>query len=103
VPVSYSAVKLWQQKLHPRDPETNEKWSWWGADIKYVPICSGLIKKTEWVTPEAKTVGLGPVLYLYTMKSFAWLFLFLILLNIPLMVFYVNGQGPYAKERVSSG
>jgi hypothetical protein len=55
------------------------------------------------VTPEASSIGLGAVLYLYTMKAFAWLFLLLTLLNIPLMIFYVNGQGPYAKERVSSG
>lgn len=103
LPVSYVAVKDWARRLHPRNPETGEKWSWWDADLKYVPIASGMIKKTEWVTPEAKAVGLGPVLYLYTMKAFAYLFLLLTLLNIPLFVFYVNGQGPYAKERVSSG
>jgi len=103
VPVSYAAVKDWARRLHPRDPETGEKWSWWDVDLKYVPLASGMIKKTEWVTPEAKTVGLGAVLYLYTMKAFAWLFLLFTLLNIPLFVFYVNGQGPYAKERVSSG
>ena len=91
IPVSYAAVKDWARRLHPRNPETGDKWSWWDVDIKYVPLCSGMIKKTEWVTPEAKTVGLGPVLYLYTMKAFAYLFLLFTLLNIPLFIFYVNG------------
>jgi len=38
VPVSYRQVKKWQKEMHPRNPETNEPWKWWDAEIKYIPI-----------------------------------------------------------------
>ena len=89
--------------MHPRDPETKEPFDWFGADIKYLPLLEGQIKKTEWVTPPAKAIGLGPVLYLHTMKAFAYLFGFFALINLPIILLYVNGQGPAGLARVQSG
>jgi len=86
--------------MHPRDPETKEPFDWFGADIKYIPLFEQQIKKTEWVTAPAKAIGLGPVLYLHTMKAFAYLFGFFALINIPIILFYVNGQGPAGLARV---
>lgn len=77
--------------MHPRDPETKLEYDWWNADISFLPLFKKQVKITEWVTPEAKAIGLGPVLYLHTMKVFAWLFVFFTILNIPLFMFYVNG------------
>ena len=37
--LSYTAVKVWQSKMHPRDPETKEEFKWWSADLKYLPLC----------------------------------------------------------------
>lgn len=85
--------------MHPRDPETKKDYDWWNADISFLPLFKKQVKITEWVTPEAKAIGLGPVLYLHTMKVFAWLFVFFTILNIPLFMFYVNGQGPSAGKQ----
>ena len=62
-----------------------------------------MIKKTEWVTPPAKGIGLGPILFHHSMKVFTYLFLFFALLSIPLMTFYAKGQGPVGLEKVKSG
>jgi hypothetical protein len=83
--------------MHPRNPETKEPWNWWHADIKYIPIFACQIKKSEWVTPEAKSTSMGQVMFLHLMKAFAYLFIIYSVLNIPLMFFYVNGAGPIAK------
>jgi hypothetical protein len=88
--------------MHPRDPETNEPYDWWDADIKHIPIYKKQIKKSEWVSQPAKDIGLGPVLFLHTMKAFAYLFCFFTILNIPLFMFYVKGQGPASLDRVES-
>lgn len=102
--LSYAAVKAWQSKIHPRDPENdNAEYVWFSADLKYLPICLACIKKTEWITPEARAIGLGPVLFLHTMKVFAYLFFFFFLVNLPIIFFYSKGQGPASLERVSSG
>ena len=90
-PLSYTAVKEWQFKMHPRDPETKLPYDWWKADLKYTPIYSKQIKKSEWVTQPAKDIGLGPVLFLHTMKAFAYLFSIFVALNIPLYMFYTKG------------
>jgi hypothetical protein len=34
------------------------------------------------------------------MKAFVYLFIIYAVMNFPLMLFYVNGAGPIAKERV---
>lgn len=86
--------------MHPRNPETHEPWKWWDADIKFTPILASQIKKSEWVTEEARTVSLGQILYLHHMKAFIYLFCIYAALNFPLMLFYVNGAGPIAKQRV---
>jgi hypothetical protein len=52
--------------LHVRDRENREKFNWQEADIKYLPISKSSIKKTEWLTPAAKEMGLGPTLFLMT-------------------------------------
>ena len=86
--------------MHPRNLETKEPYSWWDAEIKFTPLMASHIKKSEWVTSEAKSMSLGQVLFLHCMKAFAYLFLLFTILNLPLMLFYVNGAGPVAKERV---
>ena len=88
--------------MHPRNPETHEPWKWFDADIKYIPLLASQIKKSEWVTNEAKSMSLGQTLYLHLMKAFAYLFIIYAIMNFPLMLFYVNGAGPIAKERVQS-
>ena len=85
--------------MHPRDPETGEPFSWWNADIKYMPLFQMQIKKSEWVTEEARKIGLGPVLFLHSMKALAYLFLFFSLINIPLLMFYLRGE-PAADDGV---
>jgi len=90
--LSYKAVKEWQSKMHPRDRENDyAEFDWFSADLKYLPISLGCINKTEWVTPEARAIGLGPTLFLYTMKAFAYLFLFFFLINLPIVFFYTKG------------
>lgn len=101
--LSYKQVKEWQKRMHPRHPETKLPFNWFSADISYLPVSSYFIKKEEWVTEEAKQIGLGATLYLHTMKALAYLFLFFSLINIPLFMFYVNGQGPQALAKVQSG
>lgn len=86
--LSYKEVKIWQSRMHPRDPETKEPFSWWSADLKFIPLFSAQVKASEWVTEPARAIGLGPVLYLHTMKALAYLFLFFTLVNIPLMLSY---------------
>jgi hypothetical protein len=87
--------------MHPRDPQNDhDEYSWFTADLKYLPLCLFCVKKTEWVTPEARAIGLGPVLFLHTLKVFAYMFLFFFLLNLPILLFYSNGQGPASLERV---
>ena len=98
--LSYKAVKEWQNKRHPRDPETGEPFSWWSAELKYMPLFSLQVKKSEWVTEPARAIGLGPVLFLHTMKALAYLFLFFTLINIPLFMFYLKGEGPAAEGGV---
>jgi len=40
----------------------------------------------------AKDIGLGPSIYLLTLKAWLRLFLFLTLLNIPLILLYYSGE-----------
>lgn len=101
--MSYKKVKQWQATIHPRHPETKEPYHWWDADVKYVPVFAQQIKKKDWITEEARQIGLGAVLYLFTMKALAYLFLLIAIINIPLFMFYVNGQGPVAASRTKSG
>lgn len=75
------------------DREEKERFHWWHADISYLPLFASKIKKSEWVTPCAKEIGLGPTLFLMTMKAFFWIFCLLAILNIPLMIFYTGGSG----------
>jgi hypothetical protein len=89
--------------MHPRDKETKEPYSWWGADLKYMPLCSFQVKNSEWVTDEAKSIGLGPVLFLFTMKALAYLFLFFTIINIPLMMLYVKGEPTVEDEVAPAG
>jgi hypothetical protein len=86
-------------EMHPRNPENHEPWYWWDADIKYIPIFGCQIKKSEWVTPEAKSMSLGQTMFLHMMKGFTYLFIIFFCLNLPLMFFYANGAGPIAKTR----
>mmetsp|Transcript_38813 Transcript_38813/g.58999 ORF Transcript_38813/g.58999 Transcript_38813/m.58999 type:complete len:173 (+) Transcript_38813:1237-1755(+) len=103
MPLSYKKVKAYQEKMHPRDPETKAAFPWFDTDISFLPMTSKMIKKTEWVTEGAKGIGLGPTLFLFTMKAFIYMFLVFIILSIPLMMFYAKGQGPIGLEKVKSG
>lgn len=109
--LSYRQVKRHQYKYHPRDRQRKRKFPFCRVDIKYLPFCCcwlfrcpcNQIKKTEWVTPCAKEIGLGPILFLYTMRAFAWLFIILFIINLPLIFFYVKGLGPANEGRPASG
>jgi len=92
--LSYTKIKAYQAKMHPRDQETKEPFPWWSSELGFMPILDSQVNEAEWVTKEAKELGLGPVLYLYTMKALAYMFLVFTILNIPLFMFYVNGLGP---------
>jgi hypothetical protein len=70
--------------------------------LKYMPLASFQVKKSEWVTEAARAIGLGPVLYLHTMKALTYLFLFFTLLNVPLLLFYLKGSGPAPTDQVQS-
>ena len=89
--LSYRKVKDNQYFKHPHNRNTKKKFHWWYADLKYFPLCCSRVHKTsDWVTPCAKEIGIGPTMFLLTNKAFAWLFFFLFILNIPLMIFYSN-------------
>jgi len=75
-----------------REKDIVEPYNWWDADLKYMPLSSCQIKNSEWVTDEARAIGLGPVLFLFTMKAWAYLFLFFSLINIPLFMLYFKGE-----------
>ena len=88
--LSYKKVLKHRFDHHPYDRNTGEKFSWWSTDISYFPCCcSSLVGSKNWVTPAAKEIGLGPSIFLMTMKAFSYLFLLFFLLNIPLMFFYL--------------
>ena len=86
--------------MHPRDRLRKKNFGCCD-DISYIPFFSSMIKKTHWVTPVAREIGLGPTLFLMTMKAFAWLFLFFFLCNIPLILFYYKGSEIANKGRTT--
>lgn len=79
--------------MHPRDRQKKEKFDPINADLKFLPLSMCQIKKSEWVTPCAREIGLGPTLFIITHKALAYLFAFFLLINIPLMFFYGKGSG----------
>ena len=93
-PLSYQKVQVHKYDSHPRDRYNQEEFKGWcDADISYIPFwCDPLVWQDEWVTPVAREIGLGPTLFLMTLKAFMWLFLFFTVLNIPLMIFYASGN-----------
>lgn len=92
--LSYKKTKKHIFDNHPRDREDLVPWFWWTAKIKYIPVpCCNFIKFSKWVTEPAKEIGLGATLFLFTNKALFWLFLFLTIINLPLMIFYFNGNG----------
>lgn len=93
--LSYLKTKKHQYDSHPRDREDGVPWNWWRAKIRYIPMpCCNFIKDSKWVTEPAKEIGLGATLFLMTNKAMFWLFVFFAIVNIPLMAFYFNGNGP---------
>jgi hypothetical protein len=92
--LSYAKVQAHIYANHPRDREEKTKFDWYNVNISYLPLFASKIKKTEWVTPCAKEIGLGPTLFLMTMKAFFFLFAFFAIINIPLFFFYLRGAGP---------
>jgi len=91
--LSYTKVREHIYQHHPHYREEKAKFDWWNVDIGTLPFLSRWIKKAEWVTPCAKEIGLGPSLFLMTQRAFFWLFLFFAIINIPLFLFYVAGNG----------
>jgi len=93
-PLSYKKVQVHKYDNHPRDRHNKEEFKWWcDADISYIPFfCDPLVDQEEWVTPVAREIGLGPTLFLMTLRAFMWLFLFFTIINIPLMIFYASGN-----------
>jgi len=45
-PLSYKKVKRHQYLIHPRDRLKRKKFDWWEADISFIPICMGQIKRS---------------------------------------------------------
>lgn len=89
--LSYSRVKRHQYKFHPRDRREKKKFAPFGADLSFLPVSTCQINKSEWVTPCAREIGLGPTLFIMTQKAFMYLFLVLTVINIPLFAFYNRG------------
>jgi hypothetical protein len=56
------------------------------------------INRAKWVTPAAREIGIGPTLFLMTNKAFAYLFLFFVILNVPLFYFYSTGGQVHEDE-----
>jgi hypothetical protein len=86
--LSYSRVKRHQYTFHPRNRREKKKFAPFGADLSYLPISACQINKSEWVTPAAREIGLGPTLFIMTQKAFMYLFLVITIINIPLFAFY---------------
>jgi len=83
-----------QYKMHPRDRKNKTKFPWKTSDISFIPCCKSQVKKSTWVTPCAKEIGLGPTLFLMTQKALTYLFLLFLIISFPLFFFYARGNGP---------
>jgi len=99
--LSYKSVKAAQWFAHVWDREKSvggerRPVDWYTADISYIPCFKKSIRKSEWVTPVAKEIGLGPTLFLMTMKAFFWMFVLFTFASLPLTLLYF-GQG-YLEE-----
>ena len=111
--LSYRQVQVHADEMHPRDRRESRRrhkpgdasvkmagdyrllrrWDWCEADIGYIPFwCDPLHAKEEWVTPCAREIGLGPTLFLMTLKAFMWLFLFFSVIHLPLFMLYASGD-----------
>lgn len=84
--------------MHPRDRKLKEKFHPINEDIKFLPLSMCQIKKSEWVTPCAREIGLGPTLFIMTHKALFYLFAFFFVINLPLIFFYSNGSGTAVQE-----
>ena len=91
--LSYNKTRDHIYRSHPMDREEKTKFNWLQCDLSYIPLLSSWIKKTDWVTPVAKEIGLGPTLFLMTQKAFFWVFVLFTIINIPLILFYTGGSG----------
>jgi len=63
------------------------------VEIGILPMSMKNFNQEKWVTPVAKELGVGAVLFLMTMKALFYLFALLSIINIPLFLFYVRGNG----------
>lgn len=95
--LSYQKTQNHIFERHPRDREERKKFNWWRANIKYLPMpcCPNRCRldRNKWVTEPAKEIGLGASLFLMTQKALFFLFCLFAIINIPLMLFYFNGNG----------
>lgn len=58
-------------------------------ELGMLPACKCCVKNTSSM---AKQIGVGPALFLMSTKALSWFFLFLTILNIPVMLFYGLGN-----------
>ena len=91
--LSWKRVKMHQYRTHPRNRAKGKVYNCCSADISFLPICMCCVNRSKWVTPAAREIGIGPTLFLMTVKAFAYLFLVLTIINIPLFFFYSSGGG----------
>lgn len=86
--------------MHVKDRVGLRDFNWWYCDLSYFPLFESQVPRNKWVTPVARELGVGASIFLMTMRAFAWLFLWLFIINLPLLIFYQGGgtnpeaQGP---------
>ena len=104
VPLSYKKIKQYFYEHQPMDRANAKieqiqskpeecKFPWKEVDIGILPCRMSSIDEEKWVTNCAKEIGLGPTLFLMSQKALFYLFILLSLVNIPLFLFYLRGNG----------
>jgi hypothetical protein len=74
-------------EAHPGELKSVSFGLW--EDLGSLPASKRWVKKTSEM---AKQIGVGPALFLMSTRAFSWFFLFLTILNIPVMLFYGLGN-----------
>lgn len=95
--LSYTKVQKHKEDSHPC---LGRKRHWCCEKIESLPWPCALdsVKKKEWVNEPAKRIGLGASMFLMTNKAMSFMFAVLVLINIPLLAAYNNGDGSPSSE-----
>ena len=110
--ISFEKLQRYMMDQHPTHTVTDQNGE--NPHEQYYPVCAPLgsiplscckIADTEKL---AKSLGIGPTLFLMTTKAFGWFFLFITILNIPVFGLYYNGnpnqiEGASVFERLTLG